>query len=159
MKTDSKIQRRNRWQPEGRGMRWYAKQGGSLRGISLQLFNKEVKLCVVCVLSHSVMSDFWQLHGLQPTRLLCPWESPGKSTGVGNHFLIQGIFPTQGSNPGPLYCSFFTVCDTREAQICAIYSIKNKINIIIIFFVRTDDYLQWGPFHSVCNYHITMQYT
>ena len=30
---------------------------------------------------------------------LCPWDSPGKNTGVSCHFLIQGIFPTQGSNP------------------------------------------------------------
>ena len=33
-----------------------------------------------------------------PTRLLCSWDSPGKITGVGSHFLLQGIFPTQGSN-------------------------------------------------------------
>ena len=38
-------------------------------------------------------------HRRQPTRLLCPWDSPGKNTGVGCHFLLQGIFPTQGSNP------------------------------------------------------------
>ena len=43
-------------------------------------------------------------HGLQPTRLLCPWNFPGKSTGVGCHFLLQGIFPTQGSNPGLPHC-------------------------------------------------------
>ena len=36
----------------------------------------------VCVLSHSVMSDSLQPHGLQPPRLLCPWDSPGKNTGV-----------------------------------------------------------------------------
>ena len=36
-----------------------------------------------------------QPHGLQPTRLLCPWHSPGKNTGVGCHFLLE-IFPTQG---------------------------------------------------------------
>ena len=40
-----------------------------------------------------------QLHGLWSTRLLCPWDSPGKNTGVGCHFLLQGIFSTQGSNP------------------------------------------------------------
>ena len=34
-----------------------------------------------------------------PTRLPCPWDSPGKSTGVGCQALLQGIFPTQGSNP------------------------------------------------------------
>ena len=37
-------------------------------------------------------------------RLLCIWDFPGKSTRVGCHFLLQGIFPTQGSNPGLLYC-------------------------------------------------------
>ena len=33
-------------------------------------------------------------HGLQPTGLLCPWNFPGKNTGLGCHFLLQGIFPT-----------------------------------------------------------------
>ena len=37
-------------------------------------------------------------------RLLRPWDFPGKSTGVGCHFLLQGIFPTQGSNLGLLHC-------------------------------------------------------
>ena len=43
-------------------------------------------------------------HGLQPTRLLCPWNSLGKNTGVGCHALLQRTFPTQGSNPGLLHC-------------------------------------------------------
>ena len=38
--------------------------------------------------------------GLYPAKLLCPWNSPGKNTGLGCHSLLQGIFPTQGSNPG-----------------------------------------------------------
>ena len=37
-------------------------------------------------------------HGLQPTRLLCPRDFPGKNTGLGSHSLLQEIFPTQGSN-------------------------------------------------------------
>ena len=37
-------------------------------------------------------------------RVLCPWDSPGKNTGVGCHALLQGIFPTQGSNLGLLHC-------------------------------------------------------
>ena len=37
-------------------------------------------------------------HGLQPARLLCPCDSPGKNTRVGCHALLQGILPTQGSN-------------------------------------------------------------
>ena len=52
-----------------------------------------VRTCVLaCVLSRSVMSDSLRPHGLQPNRLLCPWDSLGKSTGVGYHFLLQGIF-------------------------------------------------------------------
>ena len=47
------------------------------------------------------MSDFLWPHGLQPTWLLCSWNSPGKNTGVGSHSLLQRIFPTQGSNLGP----------------------------------------------------------
>ena len=49
--------------------------------------------------SHSVMSDSWRLHGLYS-----PWNSPGQNTGVGSFFLLQGIFPNQGSNPGLLHC-------------------------------------------------------
>ena len=39
--------------------------------------------------NHSVMSDSEWPHGLQPTRLLCPWDFPGKSTGAGCHCLLQ----------------------------------------------------------------------
>ena len=49
--------------------------------------------------SHSVVSDSLQPHGLYS-----PWNSPGQNTGVGSHSLLQGIFPTQGSNPGLPYC-------------------------------------------------------
>ena len=41
------------------------------------------------MLSNSVMSYFLWTHGLLPTRLLCPWNSPGKNTRVGCHFLLQ----------------------------------------------------------------------
>ena len=39
----------------------------------------------------SVKSDSVRPHGLQPTRLLCPWDSPGKNTGVGCHFLLLKV--------------------------------------------------------------------
>ena len=57
-------------------------------------------LCVSC----SVMSNSLQPHGLQPARLLCSWDAPGKNTGVGCHALLQGIFPAQGSNSGLPHC-------------------------------------------------------
>ena len=56
-------------------------------------------LHVCCVLSRFIVSNSVQPYGLQPTRLLCPWDSPGKNTGVGCDALLQGIFPTQGLNP------------------------------------------------------------
>ena len=54
--------------------------------------------------SLSVVSDSLQPHGLQPTRLLYPWNFPGMNTRVGCHFLPQGIFLIQESNPGLLHC-------------------------------------------------------
>ena len=42
--------------------------------------------------------------GLEPARLLCPWDSPGKNTRVGCHTLLQWIVLTQGSDPGLLHC-------------------------------------------------------
>ena len=60
------------------------------------VFHEYVKVKV----SHTVMSDSLPFHGLQPVPLLCPWNSRGKSTGVGCHFLLQGLFLTQGSNLG-----------------------------------------------------------
>ena len=44
-----------------------------------------------------------QPHGQQPTRLLCSRDFPGKNIGVGCHFLFQGMFPNQGSNPRLLH--------------------------------------------------------
>ena len=78
--------------------------------LCLSFQSTEVALCIlcvyafVCVCGHSVVIDSLWSHGLQPTRLLCPWDSPGKNTGVGCHALLQGIFLTQGSNPGLLTC-------------------------------------------------------
>ena len=48
------------------------------------------------------MSKSLRPHGLKPTRILCPWNFPGKNTGVGCHFLLQRIFRTQRLNPGAL---------------------------------------------------------
>ena len=59
--------------------------------------------CCSCLVI-SVVSDSMWPHGLHPVRLICPWDSPGKSTEVDCHALLQGIFPTQGSNLGLLHC-------------------------------------------------------
>ena len=54
------------------------------------------------------MSDSVQPHRQQPTRLPCPWDSPGKSTGVGCHALLQGIVSTQGPTSPALAGGSFT---------------------------------------------------
>ena len=61
-----------------------------------------VRACVhtgacVCVAT-SVTSDSLQPYGLLPNRVLYPWDSPGKNIGMGCHSILQGIFPTLGSN-------------------------------------------------------------
>ena len=66
--------------------------------------------------SHSVVSDSLRPHGLEPTRLLHPWGFPGKSTEVGCHFLLQGNFPTQGSNPGLLHCRQTLYCLSHQGS-------------------------------------------
>ena len=62
-----------------------------------------MKTFLVCVI-FSVMSDSLKPHGLQPTWLLCLWNSLGENTKVGSHSLLQGIFPTQGQKLGLLHC-------------------------------------------------------
>ena len=68
---------------------------------------KKCRLCIVCVCVcvcvharvHSVMSDSLWPFGLWSARLLSAWNFSGKNTGVGSHSLLQGILPTQESNP------------------------------------------------------------
>ena len=55
-------------------------------------------------ISHSVVSNSLQPHGLYGARPLCPWNSPGKNIGVDCHSLLQGIFRTQGLNLSLLHC-------------------------------------------------------
>ena len=55
-----------------------------------------VGLCVHAKLLQSCLT--LQPYGLWPTRLICPWDSPGKNIGAGCRVLLQGIFSTQGSN-------------------------------------------------------------
>ena len=55
--------------------------------------------CVLSRFSHvQLFVTLWTV----AARLLCPWDSAGKNTGVGSHALLQGIFPTQGLSPGLL---------------------------------------------------------
>ena len=67
----------------------------------LSIREKEIK--TTRVHACSVLGNSLRPHELQPARLLCPREFPAKNSGVGCHFLLQGIFLTQGSNLGLLH--------------------------------------------------------
>ena len=79
-----------------------------------QLKNKKAQheSCASC----SVVPDSLWPHGLQPARLLCPWDSPGKNTGAGCRASSRGSSFTQGSNQVVSYMAgrFFNVWATRE---------------------------------------------
>ena len=74
--------------------------GKDLVGRKLGLSNER---CVL-VLSYSVVSNSLRLHGLQPATVLCPLGFSRQEHWVGCHALLQGIFATQGSNPGVPHC-------------------------------------------------------
>ena len=61
-----------------------------------------IKSCCCCLADLGV-SESVRPHGLQPSRLLCPWDSLGKSTGAGGH-VLQGSFLALGLNLGLLHC-------------------------------------------------------
>ena len=70
-------------------------RGGCGLRMSLGSLSSDGWGCAACLLSHFSCVQLFAT----PARLLCPWASPGKDTGVGCHFLLQGIFPTQRSYP------------------------------------------------------------
>ena len=68
---------------------------GAGRKHTSNLHNNEVFCCLVA----KSCSDSFETPWTTAARFLCPWDFPGKNHGVGCYFLLQGIFPTQGSNP------------------------------------------------------------
>ena len=81
--------------------------GPSIRQVKpMATAQSTLKVCKLDKVLCSVISDIsntWQPQGLQPTRLLCPWDFTGQNTRVGCHFLLQGIFWTQRLNRGFLW--------------------------------------------------------
>ena len=94
----------------------------------------------VYVLSCSVMSNSLRLHGPWRTRLLCPWNFPGKYTGVGCHFLLQEIFPTQEFNPGLLYflnwqADSSTLASLGKLHVCVCVCVRaHKCLLLYMYF-------------------------
>ena len=85
--------------------RWW-EDGNQMRESVQKLLKKKKQPSInstwnVVGVSHSVVSDCLQLHGLKPSRLFCPWDFPDKNTGVDCHFFffLQRIFLMQRLNP------------------------------------------------------------
>ena len=70
---------------------------------------------IKCVCAQSAVSDSFRTHGLEPSGLLCSCDFSSKNTGVGYHHLLQGTFPTQGSNPCLLCLLHWQVGSWKEA--------------------------------------------
>ena len=80
-----------------------------------------------------------------PSRLLCPWDSPGENTEVACDALLQGIFPTQGSNPCPLHflhCRWipYLLSHQGSPRTC-LYNYKGLVSEMI----RRESWLVDGP--------------
>ena len=67
--------------------------------------------------SPSLMSNYLRPHGLQPARLLCQWNSPGKNTGVGCHFLLQGSCLMHINCPLNVCCHWFYFLGCPQARV------------------------------------------
>ena len=77
--------------------------------------------------SRSVIDSLWP-HGLWPSRLLCPWDFPGKNTKVGCHFLLQRIFPPRDRTPVSCIAGgFFTIWAIREAHFNPLLGTNNRL--------------------------------
>ena len=97
------------------------------------IFIYQTYICMMCLcimslllVNCSVMSNSLWPYGLEPSRLHCPWNSPGRNTGVGSHCLLQGISLTQESNPCLLHLllagRFFTTEPPEKWYIMCIYT-------------------------------------
>ena len=64
-------------------------------------------------------------HALQPTRLLCPWDFPGKNIGVGCHFPCQGIFLNKGLNPCLLHVLHWQASSLRLSQQRILFNVQS----------------------------------
>ena len=95
------------WVWASSGSRWWTGKPGMMLSMGSQRVGHDwvtemnwIEQRSMC--AYSVVSDSWQPPGLHPASLLCPWNFPGKNMRVGCHFLLQGIFLTQGLNPSLL---------------------------------------------------------
>ena len=80
-------------------------------------------------------------NSLQPHGPYSPWNSPGQNTGVGCLSLLQGIFPTQGSNPGLLHCRRILYQLSHQGSVGTLYMISNRERASLV--------VQWLKLHTL----------
>ena len=99
------------------------------------------------MLSPLVVCDPRWPHGLQPIRVLCPCDFPGKSTGMSCHARLQGIFPTQGLNPCLLHCRWILYLLSHPGSLrihrSPSFSISSLFWLIFIFTLFYFTILYW----------------
>ena len=107
----------------------------------------------VCVRSvTSVVSDSLWPHGLQPARLLCPWDSLGKNTGVGCHALFQGLFPTQVLNSHLLHLLNWQV-DSLPTEPPGKYCLNTSPELAGGFFTHWTTWKVLSEYYQVSNHN------
>ena len=91
-------------------------------------------VCAQVTQSHLTLCD---LMDYSPPRLLCSWDFPGKNTGMGCHFLLQGIFSIQGLNPHLLMSpalagGFFTAVPPGKPLCLGLAPVRSRL--LLSFF-------------------------
>ena len=112
----------------------------------IQCFQNAFKLQCCCSVAQSCLT--LQSHRLQPTRLLCPWDSPDKNTGVGCHFLLQSnSLGPHRLQPSRLLCPWNflgknTGVGCHSILLCVVYSSFRQQHL---FFLKIHTYSQSNP--------------
>ena len=115
----------------------------------LSLFESPIRhMLIHSLLSHKFQSErggkflHFVTDCLRPQGLYSPWNSPGQNTGVGSHSLLQGIFPTQGSNSGLPRCRRILYQLSHKGS----PSILDRILSLLQRIFPTQE-LNWGLLH------------
>ena len=88
--------------------------------------------------SRLVMSHSSRRHGLQPTRLLCPWNSPGKSTGVGCHCLLQFQHAVSIKKANEICCLLFY---TKSLKLCMSLTLTKPSQFRLVTFQEVHNHM------------------
>ena len=116
--VDHRVMKEWDWQGSLCLLRWLEVWSDFLLSSLKKKKKKETKFKVQSeVLAAQSCLTLCDLMDCKPARLLCPWDFPGKTTGMGRNFLLQGIFTTMDQSQ--VSCTaggFYTICATRKAS-------------------------------------------